>query len=148
MTQEITLERVAPVEQPHTESLEAPPLSGVVEALPLLDSFNRRRVISPQAAPAGRYLELFEEETSWLLPLEREVTHIGRGLSVHVRFDDQRVSRRHAIIACRGSRVRVLDDRSANGTFVNGRRVGDADLADGDVVLVGPVMLRYVEVAA
>jgi hypothetical protein len=146
MANHSTLERVAPAQQAPTEAFEAPPLSGVVEALALLDSFNRRRVISPQAAPRGRYLELVEDGTSWLLPLEREVTHIGRGLSVHVRFDDQRVSRRHAIVACRGGRVRVLDDRSANGTFVNGRRIGDADLTDGDVVLVGPVMLRYVEV--
>jgi pSer/pThr/pTyr-binding forkhead associated (FHA) protein len=42
--------------------------------------------------------------------------------------------------------VRILDDRSANGTFVNGRRVVEADLHDGDVVVLGRVVLTYREV--
>jgi pSer/pThr/pTyr-binding forkhead associated (FHA) protein len=40
----------------------------------------------------------------------------------------------------------VLDDRSSNGTFVNGRRVQQADLSDGDVIVVGRVVLRYLEI--
>ena len=39
--------------------------------------------------------------------------------------------------------VRILDDRSSNGTFVNGRRVEQAMLGDGDVVKLGRVTLRY-----
>ena len=41
---------------------------------------------------------------------------------------------------------RILDDRSANGTFVNGRRVTEAELADGDVVVLGRVVLTYRDV--
>jgi pSer/pThr/pTyr-binding forkhead associated (FHA) protein len=44
------------------------------------------------------------------------------------------------------SGVRVLDDRSSNGTFVNGRRIVQADLRNGDVLVVGRVVLRYLEV--
>jgi len=43
--------------------------------------------------------------------------------------------------------VRLLDDRSSNGTYVNGRRIIESELRDGDVVLIGPVTLRYVEVS-
>ena len=40
----------------------------------------------------------------------------------------------------------LLDDRSSNGTFVNGRRISQAELRDGDVILLGRVVLRYLEV--
>jgi pSer/pThr/pTyr-binding forkhead associated (FHA) protein len=41
----------------------------------------------------------------------------------------------------------VLDDRSANGTYVNGRRVAEEALADGDVIALGGVVLTYREFA-
>lgn len=129
------------------ETLEVAPAAAPVESLPLLDQLNRRRALPAGTAPPGRYLELEGDGALWLLPLEREVTHIGRGLAVDVRLSDDRVSRRHAIVARRGSRVRILDDRSANGTFVNGRRVEESELHDGDVVLLGPVVLRYRELS-
>ena len=40
----------------------------------------------------------------------------------------------------------MLDDRSSNGTFVNGRRIVQADLNDGDVLVLGRVVLRYLEI--
>jgi pSer/pThr/pTyr-binding forkhead associated (FHA) protein len=46
----------------------------------------------------------------------------------------------------RPSGARILDDRSSNGTFVNGRRVQQADLSSGDVLVIGRVVLRYLEV--
>ena len=49
----------------------------------------------------------------------------------------------HAIIAPHGSGYRVLDDRSLNGTFVNGSRVERADLHDRDVITLGHVDLVY-----
>ena len=41
--------------------------------------------------------------------------------------------------------VRILDDRSSNGTFVNGRRIEQAQLRNGDEVMLGRVALRYLE---
>ena len=45
----------------------------------------------------------------------------------------------------RPSGARLLDDRSSNGTFVNGRRIVQADLHNGDVLVLGRVVLRYLE---
>ena len=42
--------------------------------------------------------------------------------------------------------ARILDDRSSNGTYVNGRRVQQAELRNGDVIVIGRVVLRYLEV--
>ena len=55
--------------------------------------------------------------------LQREWTRIGRSLAADIRFDDPTVSRRHALIVRQPDGLRVLDDRSLNGVFVNGERV-------------------------
>ena len=74
------------------------------------------------------------------------MTHVGRGFSADLRLEDQSVSRRHAVIVDAGDGVRILDDRSANGTFVNDHRVTDAVLHDRDAVRLGRVVLVYREV--
>jgi pSer/pThr/pTyr-binding forkhead associated (FHA) protein len=100
------------------------------------------------ARPApGRYLAIEDGELTRLVALQRSVTHLGRGFSADLRLEDQSVSRRHAVIVDDGESARILDDRSANGTFVNGVRVADAELRDGDVIDVGRVALVYRVVA-
>ena len=71
------------------------------------------------------------------------MTHLGRGMAADVRLDDHTVSARHAIVVARAGRLRILDDRSTNGTVVNGRRVDEAELHDGDVVVLGRAVLTY-----
>ncbi len=80
--------------------------------------------------------------------LEREWTRIGRSLAADVRFDDPTVSRRHALIVRQPDGLRVLDDRSLNGVFVNGERVEWSTLADGDEIVIGRHHLHFVDVAA
>ncbi len=116
-----------------------------IDAIACLDERNRRRARGPQAAEPGRYLEIQGAGETLLVPVGSEVIHIGRGLSADLHLDEGSVSRRHAILVSRGAGVRILDDRSANGTFVNGRRVTQADLSSGDVIVLGRVLLRYLE---
>ena len=85
----------------------------------------------------GEYLAYEEDDEIKLVALTREWTRIGRSLAADVRFDDPTVSRRHALIVRQADGVRVLDDRSLNGVFVNGERVEWRALSDGDEVLVG-----------
>jgi DNA-directed RNA polymerase subunit RPC12/RpoP len=79
-------------------------------------------------------------------PLEREWTRIGRSLAADIRFDDPTVSRRHALIVRQPDGLRVLDDRSLNGVFVNGERVEWSTLADGDEIVIGRHRLHFVDV--
>ena len=88
---------------------------------------------------SGRYLLCAGEAFA----LTAEVTHVGRGMAADVRLDDHTVSARHAILVARADRLRILDDRSTNGTVVNGRRIDEAELHDGDVVVLGRVVLTY-----
>jgi pSer/pThr/pTyr-binding forkhead associated (FHA) protein len=79
-----------------------------------------------------------------IVPLEKEWTRVGRSLAADIRFDDPTVSRRHALIVRQPDGVRVLDDRSLNGVFVNGERVEWRALRDGDEIVVGRYCLHFV----
>jgi hypothetical protein len=96
----------------------------------------------------GQYLAWQETGGVRVAPLEREWTRVGRSLAADVRFDDPTVSRRHALIVRQADGVRVLDDRSLNGVFVNGERVEWRVLADGDEIVVGRYRLHFVEAVA
>jgi pSer/pThr/pTyr-binding forkhead associated (FHA) protein len=99
-------------------------------------------------APPARYLVVMQEEQQRLVLLTRPVTHLGRGFAATLQLEDPGVSRRHAIVVQRRGQVRILDDRSANGTWVNGRRVFDEPLHDGDVIVLGRAVLVFVDVPA
>jgi pSer/pThr/pTyr-binding forkhead associated (FHA) protein len=101
-----------------------------------------------EAPGPGRYLAYEDAGSTRLVALEKAVTHLGRGFTVDVRIEDQSVSRRHAVIDVRREGTRILDNRSANGTFVNGRPVSDAPLRDRDVIRLGRVALVYLDLPA
>jgi hypothetical protein len=139
----------APARAAEHQTDDLAPVEGpIVASISLLDHRARLRLIPAGTAPAGRYLEVDDQAggSRQLIPLDRPIIHVGRGLIADVRIEDPHTSRRHAIIALRGGGARVLDDRSANGTFVNGRQVTVAQLSDGDVLRFGRAVFRYVEV--
>ena len=111
-----------------------------------LDERVRHQAVPAEPAEPGRYIEIQGPDRTLLIALAGGAMHVGRGLAAELRLDDSSVSRRHAILVARPTGARILDDRSANGTFVNGRRVQQADLRDGDVIVLGRVVLRFLEV--
>jgi pSer/pThr/pTyr-binding forkhead associated (FHA) protein len=100
---------------------------------------------APRLAP-GRYLAVEAGGERRMVFLAPGATHIGRSWAADIVLEDQAVSRRHAIVFADDDAVRILDDRSANGTRVNGREITDAELTDGDVVQVGRAVLIYREI--
>jgi len=96
----------------------------------------------------GEYLAYEDTGAIKLAALTREWTRIGRSLAADVRFDDPTVSRRHALIVRQADGVRVLDDRSLNGVFVNGDRVEWRILEDGDEIVVGRHRLSYLSMTS
>lgn len=114
------------------------------DSIASLDHRSRNTAVLPDEARPGHYLSLENGEGDVLLiEIEDRVTHIGRAATADLRFEDPHVSRRHAILVRYGRHVRVLDDRSSEGTFVNGTRIVATDLTDGDVVRLGPVTFTY-----
>jgi hypothetical protein len=94
----------------------------------------------------GEYLCVEEDAELRVVALAREWTRIGRSLAADVRFDDPTVSRRHALIVRQPDGVRVLDDRSLNGVFVNGERIEGRLLQDGDEIIVGRYRLGFIAI--
>src|ERR671921_790279 len=95
----------------------------------------------------GKYLAYEDAGRRIVVPVAREWTRIGRSLAADVRFDDATVSRRHALIVSQADGVRVLDDRSLNGVYVNGRRVEWSPLGDGDEIVVGRHTIYFLDAA-
>jgi pSer/pThr/pTyr-binding forkhead associated (FHA) protein len=93
----------------------------------------------------GKYLAYDEDGRKVVVAISREWTRIGRSLAADVRFDDATVSRRHALVVDQAEGVRVLDDRSLNGIYVNGARVEWSPLADGDEITVGRHSLYFLD---
>jgi pSer/pThr/pTyr-binding forkhead associated (FHA) protein len=130
-----------------TAPLDARDTEPILDALALLDHRTRQRAIGRRLAPFGHYLAFEQDGEEWLVPIDSNVTHIGRGLTADVRVEEQRVSRSHAILVRHGHHTRLLDNRSANGTFVNGRRIVATNIVDGDVIRIGPVVMTYLQIA-
>jgi pSer/pThr/pTyr-binding forkhead associated (FHA) protein len=95
----------------------------------------------------GKYLAYEDGGRHVVVAISREWTRIGRSLAADLRFDDATVSRRHALVVSQADGVRVLDDRSLNGIFVNGRRVEWSPLTDGDEITIGRHTLFYLDTA-
>jgi len=77
------------------------------------------------------------------LSLGPEPLAIGRDAQNDLVVDDRRVSRKHAEIRLRLGRYTLYDLQSTNGTFVNGRRVAEVVLSNGDRINVGGVELLF-----
>ncbi len=68
---------------------------------------------------------------------------IGRDPQNDMVLDDRRVSRKHAEIRLRLGRYTLYDLQSTNGTYVNGRRVAERVLDDGDKISVGGLEILF-----
>ncbi|MFN0016773.1 MAG: sigma 54-interacting transcriptional regulator [Pirellulaceae bacterium] len=62
---------------------------------------------------------------------------IGRGLECDVVLSDPLSSRVHATVVCESAEWWVRDAGSRNGTFVNGQKIDEARLTEGDLLKVG-----------
>jgi pSer/pThr/pTyr-binding forkhead associated (FHA) protein len=131
-------ELAPPRAEPHTDR-HAATLTGRL--------FLRRPIPAvPGSLPGpGRYLVVDGGTGTRLVALGAEVLHIGRGLSADLRIDDHWVSRRHALLIHHVGGVRLVDDRSANGTTVNGESVSEVELRDGDVIALGRTNLLFID---
>jgi predicted nucleic acid-binding Zn-ribbon protein len=126
----------------------APDEEGALLAAPVPEGHDERLARArEQIEQPGEYLLYEESGELRTVALTREWTRIGRSLSADVRFDDPTVSRRHALIVRHPDGVRLLDDRSLNGVFVNGARADGQTLSDGDELVIGRYRLSFVSVA-
>jgi len=107
-----------------------------MEAISALPSGSAMLLVRSGPTAGARYL------------LDTDVTTVGRHPEADIFFDDVTVSRRHAEITREGSDFEVVDQRSLNGTYVNGERADRARLTNGAEVRVGKFRLNFFASAA
>jgi len=128
----VAVARVA-VTEPVVLNLAAPD-GPAIEFLPIADD--------PVAAePSTTRATGFHQTTHAL----RSLVRIGRDEDNDIVVDDLVVSRQHAELRLSGGQFEIRDLRSVNGTFVNGRRITNAPLAEVDLVEVGRYDFRFVD---
>ncbi len=100
--------------------------------------------------PVLRWLHGPGDDVGWTRSLDIGTLQVGRGVdrSRGIHVDDVMASRLHATLEVLppSRRVRLVDAASSHGSWVNGARVSDCFLDDGDVVRIGDthLMLRLV----
>ena len=92
-------------------------------------------------APRRRWRDLVPHGRRLPPAIAGSVT-LGRSSACELVFADDTVSRRHAELRVQDGRWMLRDLGSSNGTFVNGRRVMEAEVAAGDEVVLGACRFR------
>jgi hypothetical protein len=75
-------------------------------------------------------------------PMRQDRFVIGRSDRCDLAIADSSVSGRHAEISRTDGDIKIRDVGSANGIYLNGERVEEAELFDGDVLRLGQTSIR------
>ena len=82
------------------------------------------------------------------VPVEKELITIGRKRDNDIEIDNLAVSGHHARIFKAGDWFLIEDLDSLNGTFVNGKMIQESPLKNGDEILIGKHVLKFVSTDA
>ena len=90
------------------------------------------------------FVVLFGEGAGKTFRLKKDgPTTVGRSKEADITLNDTSISRKHAEITTNGSdKVAIIDLNSTNGTFVNGNRVKEANLQEGDKLQLGDSLIH------
>ncbi len=76
-------------------------------------------------------------------PISEPEILIGRSRQNHVKLLTEQASRQHCRLLKTDKTYRLIDGNSSNGTYVNGLRVQEKDLAEGDSITIGNAAMIY-----
>ena len=138
-----TYELRGKVEAAAAAAVSAPSAAAAVAAPPRPRAEDPAKTsVMPRTSPTGAAALVLDGGGGRRLPLVDDAT-VGRLPECDVSLDDPSVSRRHARIRNVGGAWTIEDLGSTNGVKVNGSRVGESGLADGDRLQLGTVELLF-----
>jgi pSer/pThr/pTyr-binding forkhead associated (FHA) protein len=97
---------------------------------------------APAAQPQLVWRPKLGDQQAYLL--ENRITKVGRHENNDIVLAGPTVSARHATVRVEAVGVVLEDEGSLNGTFVNGERIEQRLLEEGDRIQVGPHHLVFV----
>ena len=84
-----------------------------------------------------------DEGAAVAVPLQMKRLTLGRDEENLIRLTQRNVSRQHAIISTENENIELEDLQSANGSFVNGKKIeSPVKLGNGDTVQIGDYVLQ------
>ena len=90
------------------------------------------------------YLEVLNgPEVGKKAPLTQDTFFLGRDANNHLVLSDRTVSRKHAVINQLEGQFVISDLKSLKGLLINGSKMGEAILEDGDEIALGAVRIRF-----
>jgi pSer/pThr/pTyr-binding forkhead associated (FHA) protein len=74
-----------------------------------------------------------------------QAIEIGRSSDLDMVLVEDMVSRKHARISAENGTLQIEDFGSTNGTFVNGKKIDESTLEEGDRILIGTSIIKLVQ---
>jgi pSer/pThr/pTyr-binding forkhead associated (FHA) protein len=106
--------------------------------------------VSPQAQAAGqqkafalKFISGKYQGGEFPLKMEKQIV-IGRSSELDMVLVADMVSRKHAKITVASGKITIEDLGSTNGTFVNGEKIKQSRLKEGDRILIGTSILKLI----
>lgn len=116
-----------------------------VDISPIIGSLVQVSSIPSEYISPLAYLVLRDDQQRSLsrYQIYNEQVTIGRSANNTIKLSNALVSENHAVISVIGTRLRIRDLGSTNGTCVNGNPVsGRVDIKYGDIISIGPYTLE------
>ena len=114
------------------------------------DGSNGFGAVAPAAGDSGdaprRALLLYQEGTAeeQIYPFTGDILTIGRGRENDIQIkNDSKVSRYHCKLFRRGNNFYIEDQKSSNGSLVNGELITDRRLFGGEEIIIGETFFRF-----
>jgi pSer/pThr/pTyr-binding forkhead associated (FHA) protein len=106
---------------------------------------SREEQLAIEALPSGNALLIVKRgpNAGARFLLDQDVTTVGRHPNADIFLDDVTVSRRHAEFLRDGIKFSVRDLASLNGTYFEGQRIDEIQVADGAEVQIGKFRLTF-----
>jgi pSer/pThr/pTyr-binding forkhead associated (FHA) protein len=102
-----------------------------------------RPASAPSHADAGSQPHLLDGDGRSYQVVPGATTTLGRGLDNDIVVAHASVSRHHANILNHDGVYQLVDLQSRNGTFVGGKRVAEAQIANGDTIRLGDAQFIF-----
>ena len=79
-----------------------------------------------------------------IIPLDKEITRLGRQLDNDIVFNEEFVSRFHAEIRLENGIYVLYDNESTSGTLVNSQKIDRCVLNSGDLISLASIQIMFV----
>ncbi|MFP1150657.1 FHA domain-containing protein [Mycobacterium sherrisii] len=130
------------IDRPVTVRLGSASSGAALEVYPIAQppAPARTQTVAPPTQPVGE--TTVARPPTAVYNMGQVDIRIGRATDNQVVLDDLLVSRQHAVLRRTGHQWELVDNNSANGTYVNGNRIVRALIGPNDIVGIGHQLLH------